>query len=505
MWLLWIVLVLLELDTSSAYSTAYRNQNQNTDSDLLFLVENGNMEAVFGIRENLISLILPLNATETERRNPFVKMKVISDNWFNYPAFQGNDTPLANEFHNSLLTSNELLGKAGNNMLYMFKFLDKPPKTVDVSSNCQLVVNLVNLNQMDSEAEQLVKLQGKIKAAEIADATDIMINRYYEFISLYSQTAHKWEKATSELVEIWTLLQKGKLSEDLISSVDFKPCFTTQPLEEIHVLNCGVDNKVKALNCELESFQSKQSKPYQKLLPVLYNKVHVATPEYGQIFVMEPDTNAVKTLNCQPKTNWKNEQLNICGLVENYGECESALTMKQVDLALSYCFFKFVKPEDDYSFYRLEDDSLLFTQAGQLTVDNRPTQEFPPLRVYFGDKVVMAIQGEEIEFLSGNPFQTKRIIVSKLTTFQRNRMSIMAYNNFLKEQIRLWDWLDITVLLLELITLPLVFVSLFCQCCNCCGCGKKGRKMKERERNNRRRNFAEGRELLYNSSNRKRV
>jgi hypothetical protein len=466
------------------------NQNDNLE----LLLEQNDMEISMVLDSIRLSLLIPMNSTETMRKEPFARIRSLKNTWINYEAFK---TPtIGLEFKNSLDMAEKDFRMAGEASKYLYSLLNQD-KSVQPKTSCQLLLNILDWSELDSDSQQLMNLQEKIVAATPQDVQD-NYDRLYNLIALYSETALSWREKTAELLEYWNLLSNMIFPQDLYDQLGAAKCLQSSKFDQIKVLSCdiGLDSFI----CEIEVNQPKVTAVFTRMIPIRYGNLILSGPDPSLIFVKDKQTNQITSLHC-PQSQPIDTPIHapFCEINEQNRRCEQFLNIRDMDGAISSCYFRTTQ-DNSLAMRTIDDSVLILDDKVKIIVDGKPIFDQAPLRIYSNSSVILMMGKGEIKYLATGINTGKAIVRSKLTSSQLSRMQWNAYWLKTNEAMQAWNIVDIVLLALEIVTLPFLLTNFICNIQNRMRIAKSEKRF---ERRLRKSNYEENRDLLRIKSRRK--
>jgi hypothetical protein len=340
-------------------------------------------------------------------------------------------------------------------------------------------------------------LQEKIVAATPQDVQN-NYDRLYNLIALYSETALSWREKTAELLEHWNLLSNLIFPQDLYDQLGAAKCLQTSQFDHIKVLSCdiGLDSFI----CEIEVNQPKVTVVFTRLIPIRYGNLILSGQDPSLQYVKDKQTNQITSLHCpysQPIETPVHAP--FCEINEQNRRCEQFLNIRDMDGAISSCYFR---PTQDNSLaMRTIDDSVLVLDENvKIIVDGKPIFDQAPLRIYANSSVILMMGKGEIKYVATGINTGKAIIRSRLTSSQLSRMQWNSYWLKTSEAMQAWNIVDIILLALEIVTLPFLLTNFICNIQTRMRIAKSEKRF---ERRLRKSNYEENRDLLRIKSRRK--
>jgi len=360
---------------------------------LSFVIEDKPITVSLSVQSSRVSLIYPLNTTETKRREAFIKARELRSTYRNFAMF--TDETLKTEFKESLETAAKDFAQAGIHMKHLYSFLvNVTTPDVQPKSACTFYGSYIDDTQLSLQTGQLEKLFTRIKGGNPTEGgTETNVNRIYNFINLYQGIATEWLEMGSSIVSQWDSLRGGKFPDELLGHIETVECLDSTKFEKIEILECG--KGVNSLICELEVSFPTQIQSYYEFQPIIYNKVKLSGPEKHSILVKSLESQSIHALICSSEDILQvSEAVPLCKENTNYVSCIKNLLHQDIDDTISACKFSFV--DEIPLAIRLNDDGILIQGSDiQIANDGKIIFEALPLVIYPANRIVVTQNGEE--------------------------------------------------------------------------------------------------------------
>jgi len=458
---------------------------------LSFVIEDKPITISLSVQSSRVSLIYPLNTTETKRREAFIKAKELRTTYRNLAMF--TDENLKSEFKESLETAAKDYSQAGTHMKHLYSFLvNVTTPDVQPKSACTFYGSYIDDTQLSLQTGQLEKLFTRIKGGNPTEGgSETNVNRIYNFINLYQGIATEWLDMGASIVSQWDSLRGGKFPDDLLGHIETVECLDSTKFEKIEVLECGKGEN--ALICELEVSFPTQVQSYFELQPITYNKVRISGPEKHSILVKSLEGQSIHALTCSSEDILQvSESVPLCKENTDYANCIKNLLHQDLDDTISTCKFSFV--DETPLAIRLSDDGILIQGSDiQIANDGKIIFEALPLVIYPANRIVITQKGEEHTFLSGTKAVETRILSTKLTKLQISNMYYKALYEYYLANFDILEYTEHVALILQLLSLPLILSGFILAVRNKINLRINQKKV---EKEFRKRNFEENQKLL---------
>jgi hypothetical protein len=225
-----------------------------------------------------------------------------------------------------------------------------------------------------------------------------------------------------------------------------------------------------------------------ELQPVVYSSVEnkLSIQLYlppNHKYLRKDDTSTIKLMNCTHLTNWQTKSTPVCLTDDADSDCETALTANQISDIISTCEFQYINPDPVVS---LTGNGLL-VQGLTTTAyeDNKPITKGLPIVMYSNKPVLVRIAGKTDITFPAIEEVVPKILTTKLSKIDLLALSTRALWSVFWRDFDLNDYLEYINLALNLLFIPLSFIS-FCMTCACCKCCKRKKKHSSIERRSRR-------------------
>jgi hypothetical protein len=236
------------------------------------------------------------------------------------------------------------------------------------------------------------------------------------------------------------------------------------------------------------------------MIPIRYGNLILSGPDPSLIFVKDKQTNQITSLHC-PQSQPIDTPIHapFCEINEQNRRCEQFLNIRDMDGAISSCYFRTTQ-DNSLAMRTIDDSVLILDEKVKIIVDGKPIFDQAPLRIYSNSSVILMMGKGEIKYLATGINTGKAIIRSKLTSSQLSRMQWNAYWLKTNEAMQAWNIVDIVLLALEIVTLPFLLTNFICNIQNRMRIAKSEKRF---ERRLRKSNYEENRDLLRIKSRRK--
>jgi hypothetical protein len=477
-----ILIMLLALGLEKA-------KGQAGQDSLGLLYEGKQLEVATVIRSERISIEYVLNATETEMREAFIKIKNAGEGWYRLTFLQGGTlkSELLHGIDSGVADGRLALSHAG----HLYSFLN-PDREVNPESKCVFSAPVLTRQTLLQGTALIVSQYAKIKTdwTEEQILSDLgKLSILYNFVSTFNAQMSAWKESLSKSVTEYDTLRGGNFPPSLLGNIELAPCLATARNEIIRVQGCkaGKDKLI----CEVEFNFATATSNYTELIPINYEGVELEGPEKGWLYAKDEQTQNIVLLNCS-NSGFNNPEVPLCQKVEGEEKCLKGLLLHDMDFVVNNCKFRL---NDQIIAKRLADNGILVIRSDAKVSDNgKMVFKQAPFVLYSNNEVSVSVGEDEIIFPNHVQFPTPKIVTSKIAKGLIDSLKSKAGWDDFWARFAPEDYLIYIVIGAQLIVFfPLSICGIVCRTKNT---GKKGMQCQKDDKAQKKRNFNENRALL---------
>jgi hypothetical protein len=259
-------------------------------------------------------------------------------------------------------------------------------------------------------------------------------------------------------------LSSGIFPTSLMGLYQAAPCIGPKLNEELTVKNCNGYRNV--FTCSIEVREPTAIQTVRQMIPVHYNSISLKGETESQLFVKTQTGSRVQLLDCDIDLH-DTQDVSICELLPWSVSCEHAVSsMSKKDIWKNCNFTR----HDKFATGVITADGSVLIQGTDIKTktrrgtDTRLLSSESPIIVYTSAEIVVEEKGESYVFAGFENFTTDEVILSALDKNDIKDMENAYFWQTFWENMDTSDYIDIALILLEIILMPLTIAGFVLAC-----------------------------------------
>ncbi len=469
--------LLLMLGTVSLLHITYGFQ---IDAGLTFLVRQNEVWNKEEVTVQTITLIQPLNISVSSWNSGFEVLEAAYSKFRNLKIF--TDMAVKREYFDSLILAKQQCTQSRKMFKGLFENLNVKGQVTEKRA-CIFIVPGLTENILMELSQNLESKISKINQNWIStDLTPERVILLSNFITTFSQTCDNLFELIKQEFEIWNTLQGLRWPQFLSAHLESTNCITKTAFESITVSKCWEERM--GLICTLNVRVANQAKKYYKMQAVNHGYFQIG--EARTIFVQEEDDLEIKMLDCMGR---ELQTVNdFCQLKQLENNCSDSLLLDDIPSIIKNCPFS--NQYDIENFVPVEGNGYLIHKDVQVEEKGKTIEIQKPFLIFPSAGITVKSQGNVFHLLANTEMMETRIIKSNLHDVEVLAIQSKVFWSSLFKHVD-WDtYLNVGNILFDLLV---IFVGIIGSILKC---RRRAGKNSKENRQNRRKNFREARELL---------
>ena len=425
-----------------------------------FLVVGEEIKVATQVRTERMSLVINIDFDVVTGKKELLDMENLLVEWLGYLPIK-NDADLAKIYYGLTSEGVAQLVQVANwidRILFFQNDLStyQPEYTCLYNHTC-LSTLIMSQNVLNTK-EAFSTLKTDWTAATIK--ADIkQSNAIKAFTIIFSEAMENWNEEFSELMSILDSLASHEFPQALMGHYQSATCIGNVIGENIKVLECT--KAKRSYICELEVEIPSTIIEMHSLIPIHYRSIRLRGSTAQQMFAKSKDTADLHVLECN-HYNYFGTDVPQCKLLPFGSECLKFLLASDVKETIKNC--NFTEHEPDIATHTLSKG--LVVQGTDIVTKVRDTagtkslSKKTPIIVFSNQEVILEQDSEDFIFhLTSNQSGT-RVIQSKLTEEDEDRLEAQYRWQTYWENFETEDFLRFMLLGLQAILSPIVIVGI---------------------------------------------
>jgi hypothetical protein len=296
--------------------------------------------------------------------------------------------------------------------------------------------------------------------AEVIKKDHTKDNTIRNFIQTLSTEVTEWDQVASSTLSLIDELASGSFPKSLMGHYQNADCLNHSISEEVRVISC--QGYASTYSCILEVRQPELIKTVLQLIPVHYGTIRLSGHTKDDIFIKESIQSEISLLSCEDDS-MNTQDVKCCTPKPWPGECIDSLMKGEIKPILKFCNWT----RDDYipvGTFLMDGSLLVQGNCRKIQVKSGSTYSTvateTPVRVFSGTEILVK-RGQEVYRYPGKPDMTGVTVVkSKMPRESWVYLESTLYWREFWQKIGLGDYIDASLILLQLIFMPIGIVAL---------------------------------------------
>ena len=429
-------------------------------AELEFLYDNGRYMTSTASKTQRLTIVYPLNGTETQIGEAFAKVKLAQEKFEGLNIFQTAGS-LKDEFGKALTIATGRFQEAGVMLKHAYTYLDRT-STRQPDTNCIHYGATLDIESILADSDMLTRKADRLITTWGPDdmKDNAKVNLLYSFLNNYVDTANNWLFRAETVVMEYDQLRGKYFPPTLKGHIETASCLEDASHEVIHILDCMANSN--SLFCELEFTYPTILVPYIEMIPLNYEGVQMRGPKGGESFAKNTETQRYQFLNCSLNYN---KEIPQCITIEDSSDCLSYVLHHDIEKAILHCKFEFATPP---LYVRTRTDVLLIQGDKDVKVAEGTKVLFEPLPMIIGTlkDLVITVKNDEYTFPArvNATNMPLGIFTTKFSATQLNGIKLKAYWDDFWVRFHFEDYVEWLALFLQLVFAPLTIVGIIIAC-----------------------------------------
>ena len=416
-----------------------------------FLLDSSQEQITEKISIERASLILLFNTSYLEVKEAIIGSKTIYDRFINLKLHENADQK--REFFQALEAARKNFLYANEGLEALYSFI-KSTTNLAPASKCKLYVPLFpkeNLNYYSFVKQKSNRINpGWINLdGEQRLVVDI-------FVVAFNNLAEKWAMSIDYGNNLVQQLLSLEFPLELYPEIESLTCIDTSNFERITIRKTLLGQE--GLLSELSIVTPTQTAQITHLLMVPYHGYVLEQPSSQSMYVRKQDSLVLWEYSCQ-NLQGLNDKAPLCSIDQIDTACSQALLRGEIENCLENC--KFTEDKLEIHSQRLLNEGVYIGTTHFAIADGSKVVYSPPPIIIFTNNLLTLTdkEGEEIKYTADILFDEQKVIVSTLSTEQKEKVRTKGYNNDFWANIPWRDYLVYTASGITVVMVPLTLIG----------------------------------------------
>ena len=419
-----------------------------------FLAEGGRMSVANTVRLEQLDVLIGLNFSEIKWKESHALLNTTFQAFEKLGFF--SDEALKREFGGFCRIGYDKFDEFCKFLTESFRF--KNEAVPDLQDNiCSVTPLEIKLDDLKAELVNIVNRFNRINEnwtpQQVKDSEDAK-TILFEYCSYMNDFAIVYEQKASDMLAALEELSDGFYPEILFGNTVRNCTYSINgDGERYHVVECKGTSA--GFRCQVEITQTINLREYIRTYPVHYDGVAIAGELDSDIFARTVDVLELKYLECDDEYS----DIQVCIEKKIPDPCKKSLDSDDINGVIKNCNFSKATP----SVGTVLPHGGLLIQGSDIEILNGATRltNRVPIAIYSPE--ILTVKSNEEDYIFPPAIIVENLIVveSKLTDDEIALLHSTERWNELVNEIEIENYIDMALIILQIIVLPTVFISLY--------------------------------------------